>query len=437
MADEKRIEIAIIGGGITGIVLALGLLRRNIRPTIYERAAGFTELGAGIGFTPNAERAMKALEPKVHECFRKVATQNKDDWFRYVEAFGTDRNGHPTEGQDELICNLYAGERGWETCRRQDFQRLVTDLLPEGCLLYGKKLVLVEDNPSADKIRLEFGDGSAAVCDIVIGCDGIKSRMRSLMFGLDASQPSYTHKYAYRGLLPMDEAQKAVGDEKANSRVMYMGPDAHVLSCPVAGGKLVNIAAFVTDPNPWVGEDGRMTAPATKAEAEEAFAGFGRSVRGLISLLPEQLDKWAIFDLHDQPPSTFVSGRLCLAGDAAHATAPHHGAGAGYGVEDSLVLAELLSALARKPLSAPLKEVLPKMLAIYNDVRYDRCQALGKSSRIVSEMYQWQDAETRNDVKKFNENLYARQHRIWDFDTDEMVRGSLKALDRVLGNLEV
>ncbi|KAI1810010.1 putative monooxygenase [Poronia punctata] len=432
MGEKEDIEVAIIGGGIIGIILALGLLRRDIKPKIYERAQGFSEIGAGIGFTVNAERAMESLEHRVLESFRKVATKNKDDWFRYIDAYGTDRNGQPGNGTEELVANLFLGERGMEACRRSDFHRLILDLLPEGCLMYGKKLLSVQDDPSADKVMMKFEDGSAEACDIVIGCDGIKSTVRSVMFGPDAPQPSYTHKYGYRGLLPMDEAVKVVGEDKANNRVMYMGADAHVLSCPVADGAMVNIAAFVTDPNPWVGENGKMTSPATKADAVKAFAGFGPSVRGLISLLPENLDRWAIFDLHDQPVSTFSRGRLCLAGDAAHASAPYHGAGAGYGVEDCLVLAELLAALLNRGLSIPLKEIIPKILAIYNEIRYDRCQALVQSSRIVSEMYEWQHAETRHDIQKFNVDFYARQHRIWDVDIDAMVRSSLESFERIV-----
>ncbi|GAQ45880.1 unnamed protein product [Aspergillus niger] len=57
--DTDKFEVAIIGAGITGITLALGLLSRGIPVRVYERARDFHEIGAGIGFTPNAEWAMK------------------------------------------------------------------------------------------------------------------------------------------------------------------------------------------------------------------------------------------------------------------------------------------------------------------------------------------------------------------------------------------
>ncbi|KAI3338231.1 putative monooxygenase [Ustulina deusta] len=431
MADKRQIEVAIVGGGITGVILAIGLLHRNVRSTIYERARAFSEMGAGIGFTENAEKAMKALDPRMHQCFREVATRNNDDWFRYVDGFGTDRHGRSIDGTEEVVCNMYLGERGFEACRRSDFLKLILELLPEGCLKYGKNLLSVRDDPKAEKVLMIFEDGSEEVGDIVIGCDGINSRMRSIMFGPDAPQPGYTHKYAYRGLISTDEVRQLLGDDKASGRFIHMGAGAHVLSCPVAGGKMVNVAAFVTDANPWAGEDGKLTAAGTKAEAVEAFSAFGPSVRGLISLLPEKLDKWAIFDMHDHPLPTFVCGRLCLAGDAAHAAAPHHGAGAGYGVEDCLVLAALLARVGHRPVPMSLETIVPGVLAIYNEIRYDRCQALVQSSRTVAEMYEWQHVDTRRDTQRFNDDFHARCHRIWDYDVDDMVRRSLEALEKM------
>lgn len=250
------------------------------------------------------------------------------------------------------------------------------------------------------------------------------------MFGPTASQPTYTGKYAFRGLISVDEVRDLLGDEKAVGRFIHMGADAHVLSCPVAGGRMVNVAAFVTDRNPWKGEDGKMIAGGTKAEAVEAFAAFGPSARGLISLLPDKLEKWATFDMYDDPLANFSRGRLCLAGDAAHASAPHHGAGAGYGVEDALALAELLAAAASHRLSAkPTRTTIPEVLAVYNEMRYDRCQALVESSRTVGEMYEWQHDATRQDTERFNREFYDRCHRIWDFAVDDMVRNGQEALE--------
>ncbi|KAH8901537.1 putative monooxygenase [Thozetella sp. PMI_491] len=426
MTTAKTLDVAIIGAGITGVSLGLGLLRRNVNFTIYERASELVEIGAGIGFTPNAERAMKELEPRLHQCFRDVAVQNTDDWFRYVDGFHHN-SADPTDATEKLICQIYLGERGFEGCRRSDFLLRVVDLLPKGCVKLGKCLE-AEDAVSEDQVVLKFQDGSTARADVVIGCDGINSGMRARMFGTryPACQPAYAHKFAFRGLIPADKARGFLGDLKTSARFMHTGPDAHLLTFPVAAGKLINVVAFVTDPNPWDGTEGRMVMPATKNDAVEAFKNFGPAVRHVISLLPEELDKWGVFDMYDNPLPAFVSGRLCLAGDAAHASSPHHGAGAGCGIEDALALAELFASVNQSSASVPLAEQAAEALAAYNEVRYERAQWLVKSSRIVGEMYEWRHEETKDLGERWCQEFEARCHKIWDFDVGEMVQKALE-----------
>ncbi len=244
------------------------------------------------------------------------------------------------------------------------------------------------------------------------------------MFGEEhpASHPSYTHKFAFRGLIPMDSARAALGDDKASTRFMHLGPDAHALTFPVAMGTFMNVVAFVTDAEDWDAEGGRFTAPATRADAVKAFARFGPAVRAIMGLLPDQLDKWAIFDTRDHPVPTYAQGRLGLAGDAAHAAAPHHGAGAGHGVEDALVLATLMKAVESGSVGGSRAERIRAALLTYNEIRYERTQWLVESSRVVGELFEWQDEHCGRDAEKFGREIDWRSHRIWDFDVDGMVR---------------
>lgn len=131
---------------------------------------------------------------------------------------------------------------------------------------------------------------------LVIGCDGIRSRVRQLVVGEDnpASYPHYTHKYALRGLIPMTEAVAALGEAKCATRFMHLGYNAHLLTFPVALGSLMNVVAFVSDPQEWPHE--QMTSVASKQEAVEAFKDFGPTVRAVVGLLPDELSRWAVFD---------------------------------------------------------------------------------------------------------------------------------------------
>jgi 2-polyprenyl-6-methoxyphenol hydroxylase-like FAD-dependent oxidoreductase len=255
---------------------------------------------------------------------------------------------------------------------------------------------------------------------IVVGCDGIRSKLRQILFGEDhpASNPSYTHKYAIRGLVTMEKAKPILGSKPA--RMTHCGPQAHLVTFPVVQGTVLNMVAFVHDPGEWTAKDGRLTAPALRSEATRGFFNFGPVVRGLIDLLPDQLDKWAIFDMLDNPAPYYSSGRMCLAGDAAHAAAPHHGNGAGFGVEDGLALATLLDIVSKADVPTN-SSVLKTALQVYNDVRYERCQWLVDSSRKIGNVYEFMDPEVGTNHEKFEHEMYTRSHKIWDYDMDRMV----------------
>lgn len=162
-AHEPPFEVAIIGGGITGLTLAIGLLRRKIPFKIYERATSFREIGAGIGFTPNAERAMKTLDPRIHAAFRTVAAQNDEDWFNYVDGYNWDVKD---PDQEDTILRLYCGERGFEGCRRLDFLEELVKCVPEEFVEFEKDMVGVTERRNDEKILLSFRDGSTAEADV-------------------------------------------------------------------------------------------------------------------------------------------------------------------------------------------------------------------------------------------------------------------------------
>lgn len=152
------LEVAIIGGGIAGVTLALGLLARGIAPTVYERSGSFREIGAGIGFTPNSERAMLILDPRIHAAFRQVTVRNGTDWFMWMDGC--------REGENELIHKMYLGERGFEGCARADFLDELVKLMPRETVHFGRNLDVIVEREDGEGVELRFTDGSAASADI-------------------------------------------------------------------------------------------------------------------------------------------------------------------------------------------------------------------------------------------------------------------------------
>jgi salicylate hydroxylase len=88
---------------------------------------------------------------------------------------------------------------------------------------------------------LHFADGTTAIHTAVLGCDGIKSRIRSIVLrNSDGSPAVFSGKYAYRGLVPMEKAIEIMGEEKPKTPQMYVGYHGHVLTFPIANGKILN-----------------------------------------------------------------------------------------------------------------------------------------------------------------------------------------------------
>ncbi|ORY62499.1 uncharacterized protein BCR38DRAFT_410903 [Pseudomassariella vexata] len=414
--NTLRLHVAIIGGGITGLTLALGLQTRNVSFTIYERASSFKEIGAGIGFSPNAERALKVIDPRVHDAYKRVATPNGEDFFQWVDGRHT----------DEIIYKLYLGQQGFQGCRRSDFVDELATMIPGENVRFDKQIEGIVEEENGGRVRMRFKDGSVEEADVVIGCDGIRSRTRHVLFG-PSHAPSYTHKFCFRALIPLPSALPKLGVHRTSTRFMYNGPEAHIITYPVAMGEILNVLLVISDSNPWTTEDGRHTSSGSKQEALAAFANWHPTARTIVDLLPEQLDKWAIFDMHDRPAPYYARGSVGIAGDAAHAAGPHLGAGAGFGMEDALVLAALLEAADKRCEGGKSKgELCCGALETYNEVRYERTQWLVGLTREACDLFQWQNESAGSDSRKFAEEITWRFQKIWEYDIDGMVRGALE-----------
>ncbi|PNS14601.1 Protoporphyrinogen oxidase [Sphaceloma murrayae] len=428
VTKTKQFEVAIIGGGIAGLTLAIALHYRNVPFVIYEQAPAFGEIGAGVSFSPNAVQAMKKCHTGVYEAFEKVCTRNvwpskRKVWFDYLDSYcdGAD----PAGGQPATF--TISNELGQNGVHRARYLDELVKMLPQSAARFGKRLNDVQEMPDG-KLLMTFEDGTAEYTDAVIGCDGIKSRVRRFVVGDDhpSTLPSYTHKYAYRGLVPMKDAIAAIGEERALNACMHMGYDGHVLTFPVDHGSVLNIVAFRTTSEDWP-DPQRLTRQGQRSDLLKDFENYRPEVKDLLRLTKPDLDVWAIYDLGDNPLPFFHKNRICVVGDAAHATSPHHGAGAGFCIEDSAILAELL---ADERITEP--QQLSHVFAAFDEERRERGQWLVQSSRRIGDCYEWRAEGVGRDYAKIEAEINERNGIIANVDFDKLCSDAKTTLGRLI-----
>jgi salicylate hydroxylase len=232
------LEVAIVGGGIIGVMTALGLMHRGIKVTIYERASSWHEIGAGFAFTGVARECMRRLEPGILDVLSRISqkTDPNDASTSYWNAYHPQTKQEAEDESTSLLFQMPGNKLAFWGCVRSHFLLGMVALLPDGVVKFGKQLVSYDENDANDKVVLHFADGSTAEAHAVLGCDGIHSTTRKALLGTDhpATRPSYTHTVAYRTMLPIDAGIAALGEAKAKRGCMHCGPNANMMSYPVS-----------------------------------------------------------------------------------------------------------------------------------------------------------------------------------------------------------
>ena len=157
---------------------------------------------------------------------------------------------------------------------------------------------------------------------------------------------------------------------------------------PIEHGSVMNVAASHSKADgKW--EDPKWVKHVTRAEMLEDYEGWNQQVTKMLALMDDP-DVWALFEA--PPASTYYrKGKICLLGDAAHASTPHHGAGAGMAVEDAFILSRLLASVD------DVKDLV-NAFAAYDQVRRPRTQRLVTSSNHTAKVYDLED-------EKFGESI--------------------------------
>ncbi|KJA21956.1 hypothetical protein HYPSUDRAFT_67299 [Hypholoma sublateritium FD-334 SS-4] len=358
--SSQRLRVAIIGAGIGGLTLsaALGALSKNdLEIDIYESAACISEIGAGITLWPRVWEIMNAID--LGQPLLQFLQRPPDDTARIVFQI---RKGDEKEG---FFIHDVVMQGGSTTFHRADLQQALVSRM-SGQLHLGHRFTSLEERN--DEVVVHFQNGTTATCDLLIGMDGIKSAVRKSLLskqGLTNSpsmEPVWSGTIAYRGLVSRDVLDKVFpGHRTITTPMMYVGKGRHVVAYAISRS-LINVAAFVTyaEKEGTVYEDTCSSAEEIQEEMVSLYTKWEPEVQVLIRTLKQPL-KWPINQVI--PMERYVSGRVVIAGDAAHGMPPHQGSGASTAIEDAYILASLLSS------DSCTKDTVLKVSEIYNNIR--------------------------------------------------------------------
>lgn len=379
----KDLHVVVVGAGMGGLALGLALKKAGISFTLYEQAPELSEVGAGIMMTPNASRTAMSLgtfDAIDAQAQRPAATFYRD--FRTGEVIST-------MAYDEAFQKHFDGP--YLTLHRADLQLALRDTLLQyapGTLKLNHMLVDVENH--ANKAVAVFANGETAEGDLLVACDGVRSTIRTKVFGIDA--PTYSGNIAYRGMVPIERLGPLFHTVNTFTSV---GIGQHLVNYTVKKGTFVNYVA-ITEKEQWTAEG--WSEHSSREEVAADFKGWHKDFHSMFEATPDDgVYKWGLFDR--EPLKRWVNGRVALLGDAAHPTTPFMAQGAAMSFEDAVVLGRALEQ----------GNTLEEGLDLYEAARVERGAFVVLRSRFFGQLYHKQvpGDEIGLERRKANEVLYS------------------------------
>ncbi|QRM33433.1 FAD-dependent monooxygenase [Microvirga sp. VF16] len=306
------VRILIVGAGIAGLSLARALEQRGIIPDVVERQTTWNTGGTGLFLPGNASRAFShlGLLPDIARVAMPIRYQ------RFLSQDGHELNAINTE-------------RFWSACgpclalSRAEMHSILLSGVKQTPIAMSRSIDQIQS--ASDACEVTFEDGKTERYDLVVGADGIRSRVRDLAFA------SLTSVYA--GYICWRFLTENTGG--VDSWTAMIGQGQTLLAIPVSP----SMAYVYADRSVELG----ATRPYSDTTSlERLFSGFSGPLVSLVKTVPPET-KVHFSQIETVPSGTWRRDRIILIGDAAHASSPSMAEGAGLACEDALVLAELLS----------------------------------------------------------------------------------------------
>jgi 2-polyprenyl-6-methoxyphenol hydroxylase-like FAD-dependent oxidoreductase len=346
----SALKVLIVGGGIAGMSSAIELAKQGHQVNLIDLDPEWRSYGAGITVQAPMFRALRSLG---------VADE--------VAAAGFPCRGARTRMADGTILGeVLAKELEPGLPDGGGIMRPVLHgILAKRTRNFGVQVRLgittQHFQERKDGVDVSFTDGSSGTYDVVVGADGVFSKLRTALFP-NAPQPRFTGQGAFRTLAPRPPDLDVID--------IYLGRPIKAGVTPVSREQLY---MFTLSPEP----SDKFLSPQRQVERlREVLAGFG----GLIGEIRDTLGSHSPIVYRPLQsllmPKPWHRGRFILVGDAVHATTPQLASGAGAAVEDGVLLAEYLAGTSS----------IEDALIGFVDRRFDRCRDIVESSVRLGEL---------------------------------------------------
>jgi salicylate hydroxylase len=345
-------SLIVAGAGIGGLSAAIALAKANYRVMVFERAPSLGESGAGLQLSPNATHALNEIG--VLDAIRPHAIAPR------ALIIGNARNGRELARADLSQTESRYGAP-WLVLARSDLHRALVTAAEDSVDVVIETGIEVTD--FADHTRgvtaslVRAGESREETGGAIIGADGLRSRIRTLLFGKSA--PRFHRLAAFRARIPAKNLPAMLTEPAVR---LWFGERGHVVHYPVSGGEWINFVLIAPDERE--AQDGEEIAAKNLPRDCRTWA---QPLQDLISAAPS-FRRWPLFD---RPAiETWGKGHATLLGDAAHPMLPFVGQGAAAAIEDAVVLAKHLK---------NAEDTAPALRA-YEDARMERTKRLQAAS---------------------------------------------------------
>jgi 2-polyprenyl-6-methoxyphenol hydroxylase-like FAD-dependent oxidoreductase len=353
MTNQYVKKVLIVGGGISGLAAAIALQKMGIEVEIAEKEMDWNVYGVGIIQPPNALRALNEIG-LADECIRLGYGYPGFDYHTGQGHFLFHAPSPTIEGYPPV-----------NTISRRDVHNILYGAVESlGTKIYmGTTVDNIENN--SNSVSVQLSNGISGTYDLVIGSDGINSKVRKLIFG------DITQRYSGQGVWRYTLQRP----KELDRGVFYYGQKAKAALVPMSEEKMYLLVTTQEPGNPKHPNDQLHVL------LKERLIEFGGVIAEAAQQItdPDQVIYRPISTF--LMPSPWYKGRVVLVGDAAHGTAPHLGQGASIALEDVVVLADILSH------NLGVEETL----RIFMEKRFERCRLIVENSdQLVEwELQQW------------------------------------------------